>query len=109
MLFRSNDTATTEIYTLSLHDALPIYKGTAALELAESLGATHDGASLFAAGDDRTDEDLFRVLLAHQPRAVTVRVGESEQTTAAEFTVSDPDAMRDLLTEILTLRRQVAV
>ena len=26
MLFRSNDTATTEIYTLSLHDALPICK-----------------------------------------------------------------------------------
>ena len=24
MLFRSNDTATTEIYTLSLHEALPI-------------------------------------------------------------------------------------
>ena len=24
MLFRSNDTATTEIYTLSLHDSLPI-------------------------------------------------------------------------------------
>ena len=28
MLFRSNDTATTEIYTLSLHDALPICTGT---------------------------------------------------------------------------------
>ena len=27
MLFRSNDTATTEIYTLSLHDALPISVG----------------------------------------------------------------------------------
>ena len=27
MLFRSNDTATTEIYTLSLHDALPILSG----------------------------------------------------------------------------------
>src|SRR2546429_9957230 len=26
-LFFFNDTATTEIYTLSLHDALPIYKG----------------------------------------------------------------------------------
>ena len=26
MLFRSNDTATTEIYTLSLHDALPIWR-----------------------------------------------------------------------------------
>src|SRR2546430_11632931 len=28
MLFFFNDTATTEIYTLSLHDALPISKGT---------------------------------------------------------------------------------
>ena len=27
MLFRSNDTATTEIYTFSLHDALPIWGG----------------------------------------------------------------------------------
>ena len=38
MLFRSNDTATTEIYTgedtLSLHDALPIYVGLAVLSLA---------------------------------------------------------------------------
>ena len=31
MLFRSNDTATTEIYTLSLHDALPILVNGAAL------------------------------------------------------------------------------
>src|SRR2546429_5005606 len=28
LLFFFNDTATTEIYTLSLHDALPIFKGT---------------------------------------------------------------------------------
>ena len=28
MLFRSNDTATTEIYTLSLHDALPIWSSS---------------------------------------------------------------------------------
>src|SRR3712207_7059735 len=27
MIFFFNDTATTEIYTLSLHDALPIFKG----------------------------------------------------------------------------------
>ena len=32
MLFRSNDTATTEIYTLSLHDALPIYPAYGVLE-----------------------------------------------------------------------------
>src|SRR2546430_6341190 len=30
--FFFNDTATTEIYTLSLHDALPIYPGTALLQ-----------------------------------------------------------------------------
>src|SRR5262245_64278199 len=29
MSFFLNDTATTEIYTLSLHDALPIYRGEA--------------------------------------------------------------------------------
>src|SRR5437762_11143252 len=28
IFFFFNDTATTEIYTLSLHDALPIYRGT---------------------------------------------------------------------------------
>src|SRR2546422_11774325 len=33
--FFFNDTATTEIYTLSLHDALPIYSRGRALELAE--------------------------------------------------------------------------
>ena len=37
MLFRSNDTATTEIYTplytLSLHDALPIFAGASAAAL----------------------------------------------------------------------------
>src|SRR3989441_2704533 len=31
--FFFNDTATTEIYTLSLHDALPIYDGQRALEM----------------------------------------------------------------------------
>src|SRR2546425_6859847 len=29
LVFFFNDTATTEIYTLSLHDALPIFRGTA--------------------------------------------------------------------------------
>ena len=31
--FFFNDTATTEIYTLSLHDALPIYKGVGGVVL----------------------------------------------------------------------------
>src|SRR2546421_5510162 len=40
VVFFFNDTATTEIYTLSLHDALPIYKGPVfvALETARAFG-----------------------------------------------------------------------
>ena len=44
-LFFFNDTATTEIYTLSLHDALPIYKFINGMldKLAKSLRATEAG------------------------------------------------------------------
>ena len=37
MFFFFNDTATTEIYTLSLHDALPIFGGDLNFELIEKL------------------------------------------------------------------------
>src|SRR5258707_1926419 len=40
MLFFFNDTATTEIYTLSLHDALPIW-GRSSGEMCESCGEKH--------------------------------------------------------------------
>src|SRR3712207_9279752 len=45
--FFFNDTATTEIYTLSLHDALPIWRGTAITRLyrhsqPRGLGAERD-------------------------------------------------------------------
>ena len=88
---------------LELRPPIAVDKGTAALELAESLGATHDDASLFAAGDDRTDEDLFRALRQRQPRAVTVRVGDAA-STEAEFSVPDTDAMRELLLFLRRLR-----
>src|SRR5256885_4661592 len=38
LFFFFNDTATTEIYTLSLHDALPIYQRHAAIERAADAG-----------------------------------------------------------------------
>src|SRR5258705_11671391 len=43
--FFFNDTATTEIYTLSLHDALPIYPGTRRLAVAGArrVGGHRDG------------------------------------------------------------------
>src|SRR2546430_8744966 len=42
MFFFFNDTATTEIYTLSLHDALPIYRAAAAGAL-DVLQGARDG------------------------------------------------------------------
>src|SRR5690348_17639266 len=39
--FFFNDTATTEIYTLSLHDALPIFLGEAALDVNGQLPSGH--------------------------------------------------------------------
>src|SRR3712207_9486420 len=38
LIFFFNDTATTEIYTLSLHDALPIFAGAAHVRAGELLG-----------------------------------------------------------------------
>ena len=92
---------------LELRPPLPIDKGSAAVDLAESLGAMHDAGSLFAAGDDRTDEDMFRALRAQQQRTVTVRVGAELPgvETGAEFIVADTDAMYDLLSAIAALRR----
>lgn len=91
---------------VELRPPIAVDKGTAAVELADTLGATHDGASLFAAGDDRTDEDMFRALRAHQPRAVTVRVGVGEADTGAEFSVATTDDVRELLAAVLALRRR---
>src|SRR2546430_16646950 len=49
LFFFFNDTATTEIYTLSLHDALPICNGALAGEpLADTAG--RDGRAVFLRG-----------------------------------------------------------
>src|SRR5687768_18427778 len=61
-IFFFNDTATTEIYTLSLHDALPIYLGDAALvfgridrlaESPEAVESFHIGR--LAVADEQSD------------------------------------------------------
>src|SRR5258708_28895226 len=43
--FFFNDTATTEIYTLSLHDALPIYSKGQTVKRPENCSATPQGAT----------------------------------------------------------------
>lgn len=92
-----------------LRPPIHVHKGTAVVELGRLLAGPELAASLFYAGDDRTDEDAFRALRATAPHAVTVRVGGSidDQTaaTAAEFTVPDEEALRGLLEWLVTLRR----
>ncbi|HEU4628818.1 MAG TPA: trehalose-phosphatase [Gemmatimonadaceae bacterium] len=76
-------------------------KGTAVFTLAQRLGGLAEGAGLLFIGDDRTDEDAFRVLRYRAPLAVTVRVAEDPRAeTVAEFTVPDPPAVRALLVEL---------
>jgi len=91
---------------LELRPPVAVDKGTAALELARHLGAlTESGSSLFA-GDDRTDEDAFRELREAWPPAVTIRVAAEVVDTAAEFCVTDTDAVRELLRAVIILRKE---
>jgi trehalose 6-phosphate phosphatase len=80
-------------------------KGTAGVALARRVGADAHGGAAFAAGDDVTDEDLFRRARAELPRAVTVRVGPPGVGTAAEFRADDPPAVAALLAALLAARR----
>src|ERR1041385_6744850 len=54
--FFFNDTATTEIYTLSLHDALPIYRVPPVLHCRERVGTPNMGPESGAPTADRSEE-----------------------------------------------------
>lgn len=74
---------------------LQVSKGSAIETLRERLGA--DG--VFFAGDDVTDETGFAAL---RPGDVGVKVGDGE--TAAEHRVADPEAMTQVLQQLLAAR-----
>src|SRR2546422_7853190 len=57
--FFFNDTATTEIYTLSLHDALPIYRSR--LGKVFVLDPTGVGHRFDPLADRHTEDDLYRM------------------------------------------------
>src|SRR5258708_18720873 len=59
-IFFFNDTATTEIYTLSLHDALPIYAGRGAPNLGAQ-GVSLVAPRLINVAGDPGDDDLLPV------------------------------------------------
>jgi trehalose 6-phosphate phosphatase len=85
---------------VELRAPVAVDKGTAARALLGVLGADARGAGVLAAGDDVTDEDLFRALAAARPGGrdpLTVRVGPDAAPTAAGFRVPDPPAVAALL------------
>src|SRR3712207_7517868 len=71
-VFFFNDTATTEIYTLSLHDALPICQRPLGQG---GVAALHDGA-------DRDGELLAAVAAVEEPGAVRLALKRSEEHTS---------------------------
>ena len=87
---------------LEVRPPVLVDKGTAVYQLARNLGALGDDAAVVFAGDDVTDEDAFRVLRTHVPRAVTVRVGPAAHT-AAEYPFTSTEEVYSLLLRIDTL------
>ena len=98
---------------VELRPPIDVNKGTGALTVCRMLGVLHNDPSILCAGDDLTDEDAFRALRGAYPRCVTVWVGAVDvagtEPTIAEFSVSDPGAMCELLEQIVVLRRSGAI
>src|SRR2546430_13281947 len=81
VIFFFNDTATTEIYTLSLHDALPISRrGSAAGPPSRGGGAAGAGLRVCRLGRVRGERASFPALA--RARRGGVRSGRSEEHTS---------------------------
>lgn len=96
-----------------LRPPIAIHKGIALLDLAAMLGVVRADVmrgSLVYVGDDRTDEDAFRVLPPPPAHAVTVHVGSAElpdgQQTIAELLVADPAAVHEFLGWLVAMRER---
>src|SRR2546422_10554434 len=63
--FFFNDTATTEIYTLSLHDALPIYRGLIGKKLDVLVEGPSDEHEYVTMGRHRGDRKSTRLNSSH--------------------------------------------
>jgi trehalose-phosphatase len=98
---------------VELHPPVTLNKGTAIVELASITGVFDGGSlqgSILYAGDDRTDEDAFRVLRERSRESVTIHVGhleplgKSSSATVAEFAIPDPSGLREFLEWLLRVR-----
>ena len=91
---------------VELRPAVDINKGTAARTLLARAGVSSASGSALYVGDDRTDEDAFRVLRDAMPGAVTVRVEHDDASldSAAEITLRGTEQVSALLEWMLSRR-----
>jgi len=94
---------------IELRPPIDVNKGTAAVALANRVGALDEGGCILYAGDDQTDEDAFRALRARASHAVTARIMDASADTRsaksdAEFVLASPSDVRSAL-EWLVARR----
>src|SRR3712207_8573611 len=80
MFFFFNDTATTEIYTLSLHDALPISATLIADSFVTRILSADEGGQTVARGVEWRDNKTGEVL--SEEARVVVMAGRSEEHTS---------------------------
>src|SRR2546430_10369354 len=81
VIFFFNYTATTEIYTLSLHDALPILTGVESLRKLLDEGLAGDNVGCLLRGIKR--EEIERGQVLSKPGSVTPHTKRSEEHTSA--------------------------
>jgi trehalose 6-phosphate phosphatase len=82
-------------------------KGSALIHLVSMLGIKEDEVFCLYIGDDRTDEDAFRVLLDKQMGA-GILVSNRVKPTKSIFTVRDPQEVSHLLERLIEFGRSQA-
>src|SRR6266496_4934320 len=112
LFFFFNDTATTEIYTLSLHDALPIYRDAPFEPKRRTAAGRAHGQVRDVLADGRPDEGNERAVVRHgrgdevvgvqrRGRVGTGRAAEEERVLA----VGENEQLGDLAAEALRVER----
>src|SRR3712207_7668432 len=101
-VFFFNDTATTEIYTLSLHDALPI-----SLHTRELVGALagHPGRDVVLAGGEQVDAEVPGAL-HERPGPRGLRGAEQHQRRSEEHT-SELQSRQYLVCRLLLEKKKI--
>src|SRR5256885_13138116 len=94
--FFFNDTATTEIYTLSLHDALPIYLAAAFHELNawERAGADASSAGMVDAGFENQKE-LTKMQLDNQKEIAEMQNETQKEIAGIQSATSRQQSLLD--------------